>query len=381
MKGHLRERSPGKWAIVIDLGREWGGRRRQKWIAFRGTKRQAQLELHRLITERNVLPVRSGRTTLAEYLEKWIGELRVGPRATERYSEIIRKNIIPALGNVPLSKLTGEAISNHYTKALASGRRDGTGGLAPATVKYQHVILKKALRQAVGRGLLARNPMDSVDPPHVEKPTVRTIDLDQAGQILEAARRTRLFIPALLALTCGLRRGEITALRWASIDLDNATLTVIESTEQTVNGTRLKRPKSGRGRVIDLPKMAVTELSKHRARQEVELEKIGERLTPDTFVYCREDGEPIQPRSLTHVWEIFVADRKPRVRFHDLRHAHASHLLASGVHPKVAQERLGHSSVAITMDIYSHVLPGVQAAAVKKVGDALRAAMARSRDD
>jgi integrase len=186
-------------------------------------------------------------------------------------------------------------------------------------------------------------------------------------------------VPVLLALTCGLRRGEICALKWANVDLENATLTVMESMEQTRGaGVRLKRPKSGRGRVIDLPKMVVAELRKLRARQEAELGLLGARVTRDSFVYAREDGAPIQPDSLTSIWDRWSKGR--RGRFHDLRHAHATHLLTQGVHPKVAQERLGHSSVAITMDIYSHVLPGMGAEAAKKVGDALTAAMVKTQN-
>jgi integrase len=380
MKGHLRERSPGKWAIIIDLGRKPGGRRRQKWFSFRGTKRQAQLELAKKIASRDTLPD-AGKLTLGAYLDKWVDEQRVGARAFERYRDVVRKNIIPDLGHVALAKLTGDQISTHYTKQLANGRRDGSGGLSPASVRYQHVLLGKALKQAVVRGLLARNPIDSVEPPHIEKAPMRTLDLDQAAKVLEDARATRLFVPALLALTCGLRRGEIVALRWRNVDLEAATLTVSESMEQTADAVRIKRPKNGRGRVIALPRMAVTELKKHRAQQESELEAMGGRLTRDSLVYTKEDGEPMQPRSLTHAWDFWSKGRKPRVRFHDLRHAHATHLLASGVHPKVAQERLGHSSVAVTMDIYSHVLPGMQEDAARKVGDALRAAMVKSRDE
>jgi integrase len=376
MKGHLRERSPGKWAIVIDLGPREGGRRRQKWIAFRGSKRQAQIELHRLIAKRETLPD-AGKITLGEYLDKWVDEQRVGNRALERYRDLIRKNVMPGLGHIALAKLTSDHISAHYTKQLANGRRDGTGGLSPASVRYQHIVLGKALRNAVMRGLLIRNPIDAVEPPHIEKAPMQTLDLDQAGKVLEDARPTRLFMPVLLALTCGLRRGEITALRWGNVDLDNATLTVSESHEQTADAVRIKRPKDGRGRVIDMPKMAVVELRKHRAQQESEFELLGAKVTRDSFVHAREDGKPIQPRTLSHMWDLWTTGRKPRVRFHDLRHAHATHLLASGIHPKVAQERLGHSSVAVTLDIYSHVLPGMGAEAAKKVGDALTAAMAK----
>ena len=380
MKGHLRERSPGKWAIVIDLGPRENGRRRQKWISFRGSKRAAQIELHRLIAKRETLPDAGNRQTLGEYLNKWVEEQRIGAKALERYKQIVRTNLIPALGHIALSKLTADQINAHYTKALANGRLDGRkGGLSPATVQYQHFILKKALKDAVRRTLLVRNPMDAVDSPHVEKPTMRTLDLDQAARLIEDARSSSLFIPILLALTCGLRRGEICALRWANVDLDKATLNVVENVEQTLAGIRLKRPKSGRGRVIDLSELVVTELRKHRAQQESKLEQLGKSLTPDTFVYVMWNGEPAKPDTFTTMWGQWSAGRKPRVRFHDLRHAHATHMLASGVHPKVAQERLGHSTVAITMDIYSHVLPGMGAEAAKKVGDALTAAIARAK--
>jgi integrase len=375
MKGHLRERSPGKWAIIIDLGPREGGRRKQRWFSFRGSKRQAQIELHRLIAKRETLPD-TGKQTLGQYLDKWVDEQRVGAKALERYKLIVRRNLIPALGHIALAKLTGDQVSAHYTKALKNGRLDGKpGGLSPASVLYQHIILKKALRDAVRRTLLIRNPMDAVDSPHVEKPTMRTLDLGQAARLIKDARPSSLFIPILLALTCGLRRGEICALKWANVDLDKATLAVIESMEQTRAGVRLKRPKSGRGRVIDLSELAVGELRKHRAHQESKLEQLGARLTRDSFVYVMWNGEPVKPDTLSTMWEQWSAGREPRVRFHDLRHAHATHLLTQGVHPKVAQERLGHSSVAITMDIYSHVLPGMGAEAAKKVGDALGAAL------
>jgi hypothetical protein len=146
MKGHLRERSPGKWAIVIDLGPRENGRRRQKWISFRGSKRAAQIELHRMIAKRETLPDAGNRQTLGEYLNKWVEEQRIGAKALERYKQIVRTNLIPTLGHIALSKLTADQINAHYTKALANGRLDGRkGGLSPATVQYQHFILKKAL--------------------------------------------------------------------------------------------------------------------------------------------------------------------------------------------------------------------------------------------
>jgi integrase len=179
---------------------------------------------------------------------------------------------------------------------------------------------------------------------------------------------------------CGLRRGEITALRWSSVDLARGQLSVVESTEQTTKGVRSKETKSGRARTVALPAMVVDELRRARAVQAEELLRVGVRLTDQTHVVAKADGEPLQPRSLTHEFVRLSAKAEglPHIRFHDLRHTHATHLLSNGVHPKVAQERLGHSSVGITLDLYSHVLPGMQEDAAAKIDTAIRTAIDRS---
>jgi integrase len=239
-----------------------------------------------------------------------------------------------------------------------------------------HRLLKQALGQAVRWQTLARNPADAVDPPKVERPTMNTYDMAQTAELLDAVRGTRMLIPVVLGVLCGLRRGEIAALRWRHINLAGGQLAVVESAEQTTAGVRYKKPKSGRARTVALSASVVEELRLHRLRQAEELLTIGVRQTEATFVCAREDGLPLQPRSLTQAWRRIAAEGAlPRVRFHDLRHAHATHMLASGVHPKVASERLGHSKVGITLDLYSHVLPGMQEDAASRIDEALRAAV------
>jgi integrase len=182
----------------------------------------------------------------------------------------------------------------------------------------------------------------------------------------------------MLGILCGLRRGEICALRWRHVELAAGNLSVTESAEQTRAGVRYKPPKSGRGRTVALSMMAIDELRAHRRRQAEQLLRIGVQQSDDTFIYMREDGEPMQPASLTQAWRQAIGQIKlPRIRLHDLRHGHATHLLVSGVHPKVASERLGHSRVGITLDLYSHVLPGMQEDAAARVDEALRAALER----
>jgi len=205
-----------------------------------------------------------------------------------------------------------------------------------------------------------------------------TYDVAQTAELLEFTRNTRLHMPVMLAVLCGLRRGEIAALRWRNIDLTASQLSITQSAEQTSAGVRYKEPKSGRARTVALSSLVIEELRAHKVQQADELLRLGIRQTDTTFLYCREDGEPMQPRSLTHAWQQTLAGSGlPRIRFHDLRHAHATHLLTAGVHPKVASERLGHSKVGITLDLYSHVLPGMQADAASRVDDAVRAALQR----
>jgi integrase len=356
MKGHIRERSPGHWAIVID-GQGTEGKRKRRWHSFAGTKRAAQLECARLIAEiqKGNGTIAPERLTVTDYLEQWLRHIRtkVSPKSFERYASIVRTNLIPALGDVRLNKLQPIAISTAYSAAL--------GRLAPRTVNHMHVVFNGALKQAVRWRLLPRNPCSDVDPPKVEPREMKVWTVDQITEAIELSRSWCVHMPVLLAVMCGLRRGEIAALRWRHVDLERAQLSVTESAEQTKAGVRYKAPKSGKGRTVALPAMMATELRAHRLRQAQELLALGVRLSDDTFVCARNDGKPQQPQSITHAWIDFVASTKlPKIRFHDLRHSHATLMLRANVHPKIVSERLGHSKVAITLDTYSHVIPGMQ---------------------
>ena len=239
-----------------------------------------------------------------------------------------------------------------------------------------HVVFKTALGRAVRWEMLSRNPSDAVDPPRVERKTMRTFDLAQTATVIEALRGDRLLMPVMLAALCGLRRGEIAALRWGRVDLAASRIAIAESAEQTRAGIRYKPPKSGKGRTVALSATITAELRAWRVRQARELLQVGVRQSDDTFVCALADNSSLRPNTLTVQWTRVAARLDlPRIRFHDLRHACATHMLALGVHPKVASERLGHSRVGITLDLYSHVLPGMQEDAVARVDDALQAAM------
>ena len=383
MKGSIKQRSPGSHTITIYLGKD-PVTKKKKWhtATIRGSKRDAQTECAKLIAA-----ITGGsfsepnKVTVTEFLERWLGHMttQVDARTHVGYAEKVRKNIVPLLGQVLLTKLRSDQIEAAYTKALASGRCDGNGGLSPRTVHHLHRILKQALKQAAKWKLLAVNPCEAVDAPKVEKKEMKTYDMPQTVDALKEMRQTRFLIAYLLAAMCGLRRGEISALRWKNVDLDACALRVVQTARQIGTKVDYKPVKNTKGRPVALSPIMVYELRAHRARQTEELLRLGIKSTGDSFVFAQPEGTPIKPGSITNEWKRLVGKHAlPGIRFHDLRHTHATAMLASGIHPKIAQERLGHSTIAITMDLYSHVMPNMQADAVATMDDALlRAGLAK----
>lgn len=385
-QGHIRERSRGSFEIRYSLGTDPAtGKRRVVTATVKGNRKAAEKELRRLLrtvdTGEHVDPT---RMTVRAWLAQWHESKReeVSPKTHERYGEIVNNFLIPALGALPLAKLTPSHIERAYSDWATGGRRDGKpGGLSPLTRRYIHIVLKSALTRAVEQQLLVRNPADLLSKrlPKVERKEMVTLTPDQAAQLLESMKESRTYWPVLIALATGMRRGEVLALRWKNIDLDRKTLRVTQSLEQTKKGLRFKDTKTSKARAIRLPAYAVEELRRLKRQQAEELLAVGIRQTGETLVCCRADGEPLQPRSLTHQFTI-MRDRTrgvPRLRFHDTRHTHATQLLAGGVHPKVAQERLGHSTITTTMDLYSHVTDTMQADAAERLDMAFQTAKTR----
>jgi integrase len=374
MKGHVKLR--GKvWYAILSVRDERTNKRKVRFVSLPNChgRREAQIECARLVTEAQTGGyVEPGKTTVAQFLERWLNHIQtqVSPRTHGRYCELMRTNVVPLLGAVPLAKLRPERISEAYAESLAT--------LSPQTVNHMHTVLKAALKQARIWKAIADNPAELVKPPKVERKEMKTVDADQTVQMFEAARGTMVFIPILLGVLCGLRRGEILALRWRSVDLEKGRLSVVASTEQ-FRGVREKETKSGKGRLVALPPMLVAELRRYRVQQAEWFLRLGVRLTDDHHVVTKEDGESMWPSSLGRAVRKFMQQHGQQVRLHGLRHSHATQMLAQGVHPKIAQERLGHSSISITLDLYSHVLPGMQEDAVAKVDAALQAAMNKTK--
>lgn len=381
MRGHIRQRGKKSWSIVLDLGRDPSGKRRQKWHTVHGTKRDAQRELTRLLHSLNTGEyVEPSKLTVGEYLNRWLSDyakIRVSIRTYERYSEIVRLHLIPSLGNHLLPKLQPLHIQECNSRALESGRIDGKGGLSPQTVLHHHRVLSEALHQAVRWQLLTRNPADAVEPPRPKRKEFRAPDEAEIAVLLESTKNTPHHVPIFIAATTGMRMGEILGLRWKDVDLKESIISVRQAIVRTSNGLRFHQPKTLKGRrLIPLPQITVDRLGDHRRQRTAECLALGMRLEDTDLVCCAADGTPIDPCTFSKTFASTIKKLGLRkCRFHDLRHGHATQLLRHGIHPKVVNERLGHSSIGITLDVYSHVLPSLQEEAAKKIDAALREAL------
>ena len=387
MRGSIQKRGKHSWRLVFDLERDHTGQRRQKTVTFRGSKRDAEAELSGILAEiENGGFVDAGNITVAAYFERWLAHVatKTSAKTHERYDEIIRLGITPNLGSIKLSSLRPIHIQTFYAEALKSGSAQRTGGLSARTVLHYHRILSQGLKQAVKWQLLSRNPADAVEPPRPEQQEMVVLDGDQIAQLIDAVSGTPLYMATLLAVTTGMRRGEILASRWSDIDLDRGTLSVTQTLEKSrKGGLQFKQPKTKRSRRnITLPSITIQALRKHRVETAEILLRLGSGWNENGLVCAKFDGSPINPNTLTSGFASLVRGTDiPRVTFHGLRHTHATQLFKEGVHPKVVQERLGHSTIAVTLDLDSHVMPGMQEDAAMKVDRALRAALGKRTEN
>lgn len=391
MTGHIRQvkgKGPdGKvillknvWDIAVCVGKYPNGRPKYKWQRVTGPRREAEKAVTRLLNAvHEGTYFAADKSTVAVYLERWLKEhasKHVSAKTLMEYEGKIRAQIIPKLGHYPLADLRPVHIESFYTALLRDGRQDGKGGLAPQTVLHIHRVLRKALQQAVKWDLIPRNPADKekVDAPSVKRTKRTALNATQANRLLELARSTKLYLPVLLALACGLRRGEILALRWRRVDLDAATLTVAEATEQTRDGIRFKAPKSETSRrTLALPAPVVAALKRHRTEQDQQRRRAESAWQELDLVVANEDGSVVVPERLTGWFRDFIARHPelPRVSFHDLRRTSCTLMAQAGVNPKVASGILGHSDIRLTLNIYTEALPEMHREAAARMGDVL----------
>ena len=367
MRGHIKSRYKGTYSIVLNLGRDPStGKRKQQWISVKGTKKEAERKLsdilHQLDTGTFMKP---GKTTVGDFLERWLGEYvwpNLSPRTAEGYENIMRRHLVPALGSIPLTQLKPEHLQRYYSEKLS-------GGLSAQTVRHHHTALHKALQTAVEWGMLSRNVADAVRAPRAQRPEMHTLNEDDIQTLLEAAKPTPYYPFFYMALFTGMRRSELLALRWSDVDLLLCQVHITRTLHHLQNGEIVfGAPKTDKGRrMVSLTPSTALVLRAHREKQEATRLMLGGTLQDDDLIFSDFSGKPFLPNAVTHAWIKLVRRNGLKgIRLHDCRHTHASLLLKAGVHPKIVQERLGHASIQITLDTYSHVAPGLQEAAAAR---------------
>lgn len=375
-EGTIYRTANGRWRALISTGRDpKTGKLRRLSISGR-TRQEVALKLAEALSQKEKgLLVEPTNQTVEQFLRSWLEDSvkpSVRPNTYENYGYAIRGHIIPALGPIPLARLSPQHVQ-HFLKT------EQEKGLT-RMVTLCYAVLRKSLAQAVRWGLIPRNPAELVDRPKVAKKEMLVLTPEQVNTLLEAAQGHRLYALFLLAVTAGLREGELLGLKWADIDLEAGAL-MVRRQLQWLNGQAVfSEPKSAKSRRrVVLPSIAVNALKKHRARQLEERLKLGGAWQENDLVFPSAVGTPLDPSHLRRSFNLILEKAGlPRVRFHDLRHTAATLLLAQGVHPKLVQEQLGHSQVSMTLDTYSHVLPGMTREAAEKM-DALFGAKKRTR--
>lgn len=324
--------------------------------------------------------------TVGEWLTKWLSDyaaLRVCGSTYRGYEGVMRRYILPQIGGVPLQTLSPEMVQAFYKQLQEPGGGLKGKPLSARTVLQVHVVLHQALRKAVALGRLESNPADRAQ--GVERPRIRykqmiSLDEHETARLLALAKGTRLYIPSLLAVTTGLRRGEMLALTWNDIDIDRSTFGVYRTWDKRGDRYELKEPKTRRSRrVVVIPGITNEALRVHRQQQTRLREELGAAYctTYGDLVVCMPDGTPWWPDSFSSAYRDFIRREGLRGRFHDLRRSHGSQLIKVGVPIKVVSERLGHASTAFTMDVYTDVLTGMQEDAAARIDSMLKAALSQ----
>ena len=368
-EGSITKRKDGRYMARYTVHTKDGLRRK---TLYARTRAEVAEKLSRALSDRSSgIVFDAGTLTLGEYLDRWLphsvrGSVR--QRTFERYEQIARVHIKPTLGRIKLKALTPTHVRGLYQEKLDDG-------LAPRTVQYIHTTLRKALKEAVQDGLIPRNAADAVKAPRPAKKEINPLAPEQAKAFLEVASGNRFQTLYVLAIHCGLREGELLGLKWDDLNLEAGTLSVRRTLSETKEVGRIfEPPKNGKGRSIRLTPGAIEALRGHLRCQIEEIDRAGDAYQDQGLVFPSQAGTPMNAKNLTarSFKPLLVQAGLPHsVRLHDLRHTCATLLLGKGVHPKIVQELLGHATIAITLDTYSHVLPNMQGEAVAAMQEAM----------
>jgi integrase len=364
--GHIRARSKTSWELKFEGGPRdpVTGKRKIRYVSFRGTKREAQVKLAGLIAAvGDASYVEPSKLTVAKYvsarIDHWESSGTISARTAQRYRQLLDGQIRPHIGARLVQKLSTVDLENWHATLKISGRRRGNGGVAARTVVHTHRLLSHALDDAARHSLVSRNVAKLQAPPRVQTGEMEILDRDGITTVITKLRGHVLYAPAIVALFTGMRLGEIVALRWRNVDLDGHLIRVRESLEETnAHGLRFKTPKTKAGRRdIGLPDIVIETLREHR-RQQLELRlALGIGKPPaDALVFPTIEGGPQTPSDVSRSWGLVAAGLgMPEITFHGLRHTHASQLIDAGVDIVTISKRLGHASPDVTLRVYAHL--------------------------
>jgi len=390
---------PGSWEYIVDVGlaaaqrcescgrrfwierrpravcpkcggalRETEERRRETKAGF-ATQKECQAAMNRLLVaveqHNYTAPTKA---SVKDYLKKeWLPAVKatIRPSTYNSYVQHVECHIVPHIGTVKLQKLSGSQVNALYARLAETGKKDAKTGLSAMTIHHVHACLHKACKDAVRWGHISRNPLDAADPPRKKgdgTKEMRTWDRKQLREFLEAVASDRLSALWYTIAFTGMRRGEALGLRWNDVDLENARLSVRRALIPINREVVVSEPKTVKGRrVVALDPSTIEVLKAQAARQLDEQDEWDELWVESGLVFTAENGGPLDPESISRYWRQAVKKSMlPPIRLHDLRHTHATLALQAGIHPKVVSERLGHATVSITLDTYSHAMPAMQ---------------------
>ena len=375
----IHRRAPGSWEVVIERGRDpLTGKRLRDTLTVRGTKKDAEREaaVRQGAIARGTY-VDPSKETVGEFLDRWLRdyvEPSLSLRSQLRYRDIVRMDLLPHLGTIPIQALRPAHVLAAEQALRTAGNRKTGGTLAPATVRKIHNVLHRALTHAVAWQVIPVNPADAIDRPTVATAAPRTLSPDQTRVLLNALEGHRFGLPLRTALLCGLRLSELLALRWADVDWAGSRLIVLQSLDSRHDGVvRFKATKTHRSaRPVSVPPHLLDALAQHRLDQAERPRAAGELWTDLDLVFATDRGLPLTSGWVRKAFYALLEDcGLPRLPLHGLRHTMASLMLAAGEHPKVVSERLGHSNPSFTLNVYGHVMPGMHDDASRRLEEAL----------
>lgn len=346
--GSVRKRGKS-WTYIIPIGFYENGQVKYKWVG--GFKTKAEAEREKSIALAEVYTgnyIEQSKLTLAQYLKEWFEgySVNLAPSTARGYRVNIQKHINPLLGFIRLSDLNPILIQRAYNQKIKEG-------LSPTTVIYMHRVLHKALKQAVKLRMIRFNPAEDMELPKKKQYKSQVLNEEQVKKMLNTAKETNAYISILLAVGLGLRRGEVLGLMWEDIDFDRKVVSINRSVVYEDRQLRIGdlKTRSSRRSILISDGIAKA-LKEHRQKE-------------SGFVVSNED-QPLSPATLDKQYKAVLKKAGlPNIRFHDLRHTNATLMLKAGIHAKVASQRLGHSTIGITMDLYSHVMHEMQEEAAR----------------